>query len=80
MTPGGIRLGSPALTTRGMNEDDMRRIIDWCLKAIEVAKRIQEKAGKKLEDFNKALEADEEVPKFAAEVRAWASQFPMPGQ
>jgi glycine hydroxymethyltransferase len=25
----GIRLGSPALTTRGLKEDDMRRVADW---------------------------------------------------
>jgi glycine hydroxymethyltransferase len=25
----GIRLGTPALTTRGMKEDDMRRVAAW---------------------------------------------------
>jgi glycine hydroxymethyltransferase len=29
MDPSGIRLGTPALTTRGMNEDDMRRVAAW---------------------------------------------------
>ncbi len=29
MDPSGIRLGTPALTTRGMKEDDMRRVAEW---------------------------------------------------
>lgn len=32
--PSGIRLGTPALTTRGMKEDDMRRVADWIEQAI----------------------------------------------
>ena len=63
-----------------MNEADMKKIIDFCVRGIEVAKRIQEKSGKKLDDFMKALATDEEAPKIGAEVKAWASQFPMPGQ
>lgn len=33
--PSGIRLGTPALTTRGLKEDDMPRIAEWMKQAIE---------------------------------------------
>lgn len=33
--PSGIRLGTPALTTRGLKEDDMSRIAEWMKRAIE---------------------------------------------
>jgi len=34
MKPSGIRLGTPALTTRGMREDDMRRVGRWISEAL----------------------------------------------
>ncbi len=34
MDPSGIRLGTPALTTRGMGCDEMRRIGQWILQAL----------------------------------------------
>ena len=33
--PSGIRLGTPALTTRGLREDDMPRIAEWMKQAID---------------------------------------------
>jgi glycine hydroxymethyltransferase len=33
--PSGIRLGTPAITTRGLIEDDMAQIADWMRQAID---------------------------------------------
>lgn len=35
MKPSGIRLGTPALTTRGMKEAEMRTIAKWIAEALE---------------------------------------------
>lgn len=33
--PSGIRLGTPAMTTRGLKEDDMARVAEWMKQAID---------------------------------------------
>jgi len=40
VNPGGIRLGTPAMTTRGMMEADMEVIASFLVKAVEISQRI----------------------------------------
>jgi glycine hydroxymethyltransferase len=35
MKPSGIRIGSPAVTTRGMKEAEMRQIAHWIAEALD---------------------------------------------
>jgi glycine hydroxymethyltransferase len=79
INPGGIRLGSPALTTRGFTETEFHKVAEWCVVAIKISVRIQTTVGKKLVDFIAALETDTEVKAVAEEVKAFARQYSIPG-
>jgi glycine hydroxymethyltransferase len=35
MKPSGVRIGSPALTTRGMKEPEMRQVGQWIAQALQ---------------------------------------------
>eukprot|EP01094_Clydonella_sp_ATCC50884_P011327 TRINITY_DN21123_c0_g1_i1.p1 TRINITY_DN21123_c0_g1~~TRINITY_DN21123_c0_g1_i1.p1 ORF type:complete len:452 (-),score=155.15 TRINITY_DN21123_c0_g1_i1:25-1344(-) len=77
-TPGGIRLGSSPLTTRGLKEDDFSTVAGFLKRAVEITQALQEKHGKKLVDLRAAVDTDESVLALKAEVTAFAAKFPMP--
>jgi len=79
LNPGGVRLGTPAMTTRGMKEPEMEVIAQFLLRAIAISKRIQGAVGKQLKDFLPALETDEEIKQVGEEVKAFASKYSIPG-
>jgi glycine hydroxymethyltransferase len=85
VVPGGIRIGTPALTTRGFVESDFQRVAELIHRAVLIAKDCQSKlpAGSKLKEYKEYVEkegrAREDVKVLAEEVHAWASTFPMPG-
>lgn len=56
MSPGGVRIGSPALTTRGMKEPEFRQIADFMVRAAELGISLQQASGKLLKDFVIAME------------------------
>lgn len=83
LTPCGIRIGAPAMTSRGMGEEDFKRIAGYIDQSINLCKKIQSelpKEANKLKDF-KAKVASETVPEILElrkEIAAWASTFPLP--
>jgi len=79
IAPGGVRLGTPALTSRGFKEPDFLKVAGFLDRVVKVSIRIQEKVGKKLTDFVKVLEADSEIAEIRKEVEEFAKGFPLPG-
>lgn len=59
LVPSGIRIGSPAMTTRGLKEADFVKIVDFMDEAIVLAADISGKVpGKKFKDFSDWLVND----------------------
>lgn len=83
LNPRGIRLGTPALTTRGMKEPEFDNVAKFIHKGIELTLEITKISGPKLVDFKKVIHADEGVAKKIAdlkkEVEDFAKKFPLPG-
>ncbi|CAN8074030.1 unnamed protein product [Agarophyton chilense] len=79
LSPGGVRIGSPALTSRGFTEDDFRKVADFLHRGVQIGLNIQEKTGKKLVDYKPALEARPELESLRKDVEAFASSFDIPG-
>lgn len=79
LTPGGVRLGACAVTTRGYDEEAMDHTAALLDRACAAAVRIQEAVGKKLVDFVKAIKDDEEVAAIREDAVKFGSNFYMPG-
>jgi glycine hydroxymethyltransferase len=84
LIPGGIRLGAPALTTRGFVEKDITEVVELFDRGVAIAKEIKDSMPKgktKLKDF-KATVLEEEIPSIVElkkDVEAFASTFPTIG-
>ena len=79
LSPGGVRIGAPAMTTRGCTEEDFRIIGGFLDRCCQIALKIQSEKGKKLKDFEAAIPQNAEVQTLKKEVEEWASKFGYPG-
>jgi len=61
--PSGIRLGTPAVTSRGMGPSEMKQIAAWLDRGVQAARTADEGA----------------LEKIAGEVRELTGRFPAPG-
>ncbi|XP_047006708.1 serine hydroxymethyltransferase, cytosolic [Ictalurus punctatus] len=83
--PFGLRLGTPALTSRGLVEEDFCQVAELVHRGIQLAVEIQTNINPKatLKEFKETLAQDEKYQKKITELRdeveAFVGKFPMPG-
>ncbi len=80
----GIRMGTPALTTRGMKEKEMIKVGKWIAKAIKEVEGYVLPADKEgrvelLKKFRAEIVKNKNLLAIQKEVSAMAKKFPVPG-
>lgn len=82
--PSGIRLGTPALTSRGMKEEEMKRVAEWIKRALEEIKGHdlpieQSERAPFIKKFKQKMKDNENLKKIKEEVEEFTSKFSVPG-
>lgn len=80
LNPGGIRMGTPALTSRGFKEEDFAAVAEFFDRAVNIAVELKATdQGKKLKGFREMCKvgpsAHPDLPKLRKEVSEFASSF-----
>ena len=88
LNPSGLRLGTPALTSRQMGEEEMKRTAGFIDEAVKISTNVCQRlkeTGKKdtVKLFKEFVDNDEETKRMISELRERVEQFaegyPMPG-
>ncbi|MQM07183.1 hypothetical protein Taro_040021 [Colocasia esculenta] len=79
ISPGGVRIGTPAMTTRGCLEGDFEIIAEFLLRAAQIASNVLREHGKLQKDFLKGLQNNWDLVDLRNRVESFSAQFAMPG-
>nr|CAB3266058.1 serine hydroxymethyltransferase, cytosolic [Phallusia mammillata] len=85
LRPSGLRLGSPALTSRGLNENDFQKVAEFVDRGVQLTVEIQSSLSPKatFKDFKTKLYGDpgvqQKITEIKNEVTAFARGFSIPG-
>jgi len=84
LRPGGIRIGTPALTSRGFVEQDFKKVADFFDRAVSITLKLNKaEKGKKLKGFKEMCSVgpsiDPDLEILRSEVMEFACSFPTVG-
>merc|ERR1712093_651880 len=79
LSPGGVRIGAPSMTTRGCSEQHFQKIAEFLDRVVQIALQIQSEKGKKLKDFELGLTGNAAIDALRKDVEAFAVGFGFPG-
>jgi glycine hydroxymethyltransferase len=94
MKPGGLRMGTPAMTTRGFKPRDFRRVADIVDRAVSIARKVDKEAKQQAEStgrknpgslnaFREHLKEGEDftdIVQLRQEVENWVNTFRLPDE
>jgi glycine hydroxymethyltransferase len=79
LSPGGVRIGTPAMTTRGCGAEQFTKVAEFLDRCCQIAIAVQKEKGKKLKDFEEGLFENADVVALRKEVEDWTVGFGYPG-
>jgi glycine hydroxymethyltransferase len=67
LVPGGIRIGTPAMTTRGMKEQDFVKVAEFIDRGVKIAIE------------NRDCKQNDDITLLRSDVESYCSDFHIPG-